>query len=113
MKAGLQDERIANGPVGAAILSAGIGCFVLGVLTVVGDGSKPVAKLLTFYTPSGPLSGVSTVAIVIWLVAWLVLARLWGAKTVAMRKVNVVAFVLLGVGLLLTFPPFGDLLLGR
>ncbi|MEO6982539.1 MAG: hypothetical protein ABI072_05430 [Edaphobacter sp.] len=98
MKAAAQEERvdlkveIANGAAAAAILSAGIGCFALGVLTVVGDGSKLVAKLLTFYTPSGPLSGVSTVA---------------------MRRVNMAAFVLLGAGLLLTFPPFGDLLLGR
>jgi len=32
---------------------------------------------------------------------------------VAMRRVNMAAFVLLAIGLLLTFPPFGDLLLGK
>ena len=104
---------LANGPAGAAILSAGMGCFAMGVLAVVADGSKAVARLLTFYTPTGPLSGVSTVAIVIWLAAWLVLARWWGARTVAMRRVNMAAFALLAIGLLLTFPPFGDLLLGK
>ena len=102
-----------NGAAAAAILAAGIGCFVLGVLAVAGDGSRAVAKLLTFYVPTGPLSGVSTMAIVIWLAAWVVLARLWGAKTVAMTKVNVAAFVLLGLGLLLTFPPFADLVLRK
>ena len=106
-------EHLENGPAGAAILSAGIGCFAVGALAVAADGSKPLAKLLTFYAPTGPLSGVSTVAIVIWLSIWLVLARLWGAKIVAMRKVNVAAFVLLAIGLLLTFPPIGDLLLGK
>lgn len=109
----LRDGTLTNGPAAAAILSAGVGCFVLGVLAVAADGLKPVAKLLTFYGPTGPLSGVSTVAIAIWLVCWLVLARLWGMRTMAMSKVNAVAFVLLGIGLLLTFPPFGDLLLGR
>lgn len=102
-----------NGPAAAAILSAGIGCFAVGVLALVADGSKSVAKLLTFYAPTGPLSGVSTVAIVIWLAIWLVLARRWGAKMVAMKKVNAAAFVFLAIGLLLTFPPFGDLLLGK
>jgi len=43
----------------------------------------------------------------------MLLARLWGAKTVALTKVNVTAFVLLGLGLLLTFPPFADLLLQK
>ena len=53
------------------------------------------------------------VALIIWLVSWFALARLWGAKTVALGKVNVVAFALLVVGLLLTFPPFMDLLQGK
>lgn len=106
-------ETCLNGPAGAAILAAGIGCFILGVLAVAGDGSKHLAALLTFYKPTGPLSGVSTVAIIVWLVVWLVLARLWKAKAVALAKVNIAAFVLLGVGLLLTFPPFADLLLRK
>jgi hypothetical protein len=106
-------ERPANGAAAAAILAAGIGCFALGVLSVAGDGFKAVAKLLTFYVPTGPLSGVSTTAIVIWLIAWMVLARLWKAKTVALTKVNSAAFVLLVLGLLLTFPPFADLLLRK
>ena len=106
-------ENPTNGAAAAAILAASIGCFVLGVLAVAGDGSKTVAHLLTFYLPTGPLSGVSTMAIVIWLITWMLLARLWGARTVAITKVNVAAFVLLGVGLLLTFPPFADLLLRK
>ena len=108
-----QSEGIVNGPAAAAILTAGVGCFVLGVLVVATDGSKPLAKLLTFYTRTGPLSGVSTVAILVWIAAWLLLARVWGSKRVAIAKVNAIALVLLGMGLLLTFPPFGDLLLGR
>jgi hypothetical protein len=38
---------------------------------------------------------------------------LWKEKTVGMGRVMVIAMVLLGAGLLLTFPPYGDLLLGR
>jgi hypothetical protein len=69
--------------------------------------------LLNFYNPVGTLTGVTTVSIIIGLVAWFVLARLWGAKTVAVGKVNLAAFALLIVGLLLTFPPFMDLLQGK
>jgi len=103
----------ANGPVAAAVLSCGIGCFLLGVLAVAGDGSKRLAAALNFYNPTGPLSGVTTVAIVLWLVCWVVLAVRWRNKSLAFGKVSVFAFVFLALGLLLTFPPFGDLLLGR
>jgi hypothetical protein len=102
-----------NGPVAAAVLSCGFGCFVLGVLAVAADGSKPLAAALNFYNPAGPLSGVTTVAIILWLACWVLLAIRWSAKRVAFAKVSASAFVFLVLGLLLTFPPFGDLLLGR
>ena len=102
-----------NGPVAAALLSCGIGCFVLGVLAVAGDGSKRLASLLDFYHPTGALAGVTTIAIVAWLIAWAALSAHWRTKQVALSKLSAVAFTLLALGLLLTFPPFGDLLLGR
>jgi hypothetical protein len=103
----------ANGPVAAAVLSCGLGCFVLSVLAVAADGSKSLASALNFYNPAGPLSGVTTVAIALWLITWTVIAARWKRKTVAFGKVTAAAFALLGTGLLLTFPPVGDLLLGR
>ncbi len=105
--------QLPNGPAGAAILAAGAGCTFLGLLSVLADVSKPVAKLMTFYLPTGPLSGVISVTILAWLTLWFILARLWRAKTVAIAKVNGLAFGLLAVGILLTFPPFGDLLIGK
>jgi hypothetical protein len=104
---------LPNGPGAAAILAAGIGCAVLGILALAGDASEAIGKALNFYNPVGTLSGVSTLAIVVWLVSWFVLARAWATKTVALTKVNIAAFVLLLVGLLLTFPPFMDLLQGK
>jgi hypothetical protein len=38
---------------------------------------------------------------------------MWKSKTVALVKVFATAFLLLALSLLLTFPPFSDLLLGR
>ena len=107
------EDHLPNGPAGAAILAAGAGCAALGILAVVADASKPVARWLTFYLPTGPLSGVSTMAILFWLVTWVILARRWRRKTVAIAKVNAIAFLLLALGILLTFPPFADLLQGK
>jgi hypothetical protein len=104
---------VPNGPVAAAVLSCGLGCFILGVLAVAADGSKHLAAALNFYNPTGPLSGVTTVAIALWLTTWTVLSARWNTKTLAFGKVTAVAFTFLGLGLLLTFPPIGDLILGR
>ena len=105
--------QLPTGPAAAAILAAGIGCCALGILAVIGDGSAAAARWLTFYMPTGPLSGVTTTAILVWLLSWLILARRWRSKTVVVAKVSVAAFVLLGLSLLLTFPPLADLLLGK
>ena len=59
------------------------------------------------------LSGVTTLAIILWLVSWFVLNRLWRTETVEMVKINIAAFALLAVGFLLTFPSFMDLLQGK
>jgi hypothetical protein len=104
---------VANGPVAAALLSCGLGCFALGALAVAADASKPLANLLTFSTPTGPLSGIAAVSIALWLACWAILARIWRNKSLAMGKVRAASFLLLALSLLLTFPPFGDLLLGR
>jgi len=106
-------ETLPNGPGAAAILSAGIGSAALGVFALAGDAFPAINRLFTFYKPSGALSGVSTVAVIVWLVAWFVLARRWATATVAMAQVNVAAFLLLAVGVLLTFPPVMDLLQGK
>jgi hypothetical protein len=106
-------ESTPNGPGAAAILAAGIGCAFVGILAFAGDASATIGKMLNFYNPAGTLSGVSTVAIIVWLVAWFVLASLWQTKNVAIGTVNLVSFVLLAVGFLLTFPPFMDLLQGK
>ena len=105
-------DKIPNGPGAAAILAAGIGCAMVGILAFAAEASRPFANMLNFYNPVGPLSGKTTVAVIVWLVVWFVLSRLWRKKTVALGAVNLAAFILLGVGFLLTFPPFWALFLG-
>lgn len=101
---------LPNGSGAAAILAAGIGCFALAVLACAGDKLGAVKSLLMFYKPTGPLSGVTTTAILIWLVAWVILEWRWGKRNVALGRTNAIAFTLLALSLLLTFPPFADML---
>ena len=101
---------VPNGSGAAAILAAGIGSFAVAVLTITADRSALVKSLLVFYKPTGPLSGVTTGAIVFWLVAWAILEWRWRKENVSLKPINIVAFVLLALSLLLTFPPLGALL---
>jgi|SRR6185437_4217668 hypothetical protein len=104
---------ITNGPGAAAILAAAGGCFVLGVLALASDASAPLAQALKVWRPTGPLSGVTDLAILIWLAAWFGLHRLWRRRNMSMTRVNVAAILLFLGGFLLTFPPFMDLLQGK
>ena len=102
-----------NGKGAAAIMAVGIGLLVLGVFTITGDAIPAAASLFNIWNPTGPLSGVTGLAIVIWLVTWWLLARAWGAREVNFRRVNWAAGLMIVAGLLLTFPPFMDLLQGK
>lgn len=101
---------LTNGSGAAALLSAAIGAFALAVLAFAADRSAALKGLLVFYKPTGPLSGVTTSAIVIWLFIWGVLELRWGRKTIALGPVKIAAFLLLALSFLLTFPPIADLL---
>jgi hypothetical protein len=101
---------LSNGSGAAAVLSAAIGCFTLGALALAGDASSHIAQSLNFWKPTGPLSGVTDLAIIAWLVVWFVLSRLWVQRNVNLSVINSVSLALFAAGLLLTFPPFMDLL---
>ena len=100
---------LTNGSGAAAILAAGIGTLALAVLACAGDKSAAVKSSLIFYKPTGPLSGVTTAAILTWFFTWGILEWRWRNKTVAAGRITVVALGLLGLSLLLTFPPVVDL----
>jgi hypothetical protein len=100
---------LTNGAGVAAILSAGVGCFSLSVLAIAADKSAALKSALAFYKPTGALSGVTTVAIAIWLLTWAILHWRWRERAIAAGPLNIAALTLLVLGLLLTFPPIGDL----
>ena len=99
-----------NGSAAAAILAAAVGAFALSAFAIAADRIAAVQHAMIFYRPTGPLSGVTTSAIVVWLLTWFALERMWRDRTVALQRVSGAAFALLGLSLLLTFPPLADLL---
>lgn len=112
----MTDEDVApaaNGPGAAAVLAAAIGWFALGVLALAGDAAPRLARSLTFWKPTGPLSGVTTLAILVWLVIWLGLGWRWRGREVNLRLVGAAAAALMLGGALLTFPPFMDFVQGK
>jgi hypothetical protein len=104
---------MTNGKGAAAIMAVAIGSLVLGVFTIAGDAVPAAAAFFNIWTPTGPLSGVTGLTIIIWLLAWWLLSRLWAAREVSLKRVNWAAGAMIIAGLLLTFPPFMDLLQGK
>jgi hypothetical protein len=105
--------QLHNGPGAAALLAAGIGCAAMGIFALLGDAFKVVGHFFSFYNPTGPLSGVSTSAIVVWLLAWAIFSKRWAKTNVDLRNVSIVAFVLLAIGFAFTFPPIMDFIQGK
>lgn len=106
-------KELPNGSGMAAILAAAIGCAALGLFAFLGDAFESIGRFFIFYRPTGPLSGVTLSAIAVWLASWYVLTKRWDARDVPIAQTSWVALALLAAGLLLTFPPFMDLLQGK
>jgi hypothetical protein len=100
-------EATPDGPIWAGVLAAGIGCAALGGLVDATEASKAVSKALTFYTPTGDLSGKTVVAIVIWLAAWAILHGMWRHRNIRSRgAILAVTLILIVLAIVAVFPPF-------
>ncbi len=102
--------ELTNGSGAAAIFSAGIGVFMVALFALVADKSPAIKSHFIFYKPTGPLSGVTTSALLTWLLTWAILEARWRKRNLALARINTAALILLGLSLLLTFPPIVDLL---
>ncbi len=109
--AGITYEDKPEGPIAAAIIAGGIGTLALGLLTVLVEASKGAKDALNLYNPVGPLAGKSIFAVVIWLLSWVVLHFYYRDKPFETRAL-IVALVLMGLGVLGTFPIFFQLFAG-
>lgn len=98
-------ERVTNGAAAAALLSAGAGSAVIGLLTTGAAISVGLKSVLNWWGPAGPLTGKTGVGIIAWLVTWTILHNRWKDRELSLTRVLVVTLVLLALALLLTFPP--------
>jgi hypothetical protein len=96
-------KEIANGAAMAAFLSAGIGSFALGFIVILNTAGLFAVPAL--YGPAGGVTGRTTLAVVIWLIAWVVLHSRWKDQQIEQRRIHILSLILIGMGILLTFPP--------
>jgi hypothetical protein len=104
-----QIEDLPNGPVAAALLAGGIGSAAMGIITTASEASTNFANSLKWVGPVGPLSGKTILTVIIFAVSWVVLHFVFRGKETNFSRMATIAFVLLAIGLLGTFPPFFDL----
>ncbi|MBI3241523.1 MAG: hypothetical protein HYZ49_04435 [Chloroflexi bacterium] len=101
--------ELPNGPVAASLVAGGLGSATIGLMTVLAEASEPFKNSLNWWNPAGPLTGKSLVGVIVFFVSWLVLHLIFRGKEVNFARASTIALILLGLGLLMTFPPFFDL----
>ena len=97
-----------NGAAMAAVLGAGIGSFAMGTFVLLNEAGLFVAPAL--YGPAGGVTGRTTFATGVWLLAWGVLHARWRSRDVVPGPVFRWTVVLVGLAILATFPPLWGLL---
>jgi len=102
------DTDVANGRDMASFLGAGIGAFAMGLFVLLNEAGVFAAP--TLYGPAGGVSGRTTLAVVVWLVAWGFLHNRWKTCEIAAPRVFALTLGLIAIGILATFPPVWGLL---
>ncbi len=105
----IEFEDKPEGPIAAAIIAGGIGAAALGVVTTLAEASQSVKDWLQWSDAVGPLSGKTIMAVLVWLVAWAILHVTLRSRPYETRRALVVSLILIGLGVLGTFPTFFQL----
>ncbi|HUE95512.1 MAG TPA: hypothetical protein VMN39_02585 [Longimicrobiaceae bacterium] len=63
----------------------------------------------TLYAPAGGVSGRTTAAIVVWLIAWAILHARWKGRDTVPAWGGIATWTLIALGFLGTFPPVWEL----
>jgi hypothetical protein len=93
-----------NGAAMAAFVAAGVGAFAMGLAVVLHEAG--IFSAPAIHAGAGGVSGRTTLAVVVWLIAWAVLHFRWSTQTVSPRRAWTLTLVLTALGVLGTFPPF-------
>jgi hypothetical protein len=96
-----------DGPGAAMMISAGIGIFTLGLLTVLSEASTGMNTWLTKWQWGkgvGALAGKTTVASIVYVISLIVLWVIWRAKNVNLKTAFYSGLALGIVGAIATYP---------
>lgn len=98
-------SHIAVHAASAAFIASGIGVFAMGLMTTGAVISEGLKNALNWWNPAGPLVGKTGIAILAWLISWVLMNTVWKDKELELHKSFTITLVLIIVGVLLTFPP--------
>lgn len=115
----VQTDTKPNGPVAAAFLAAGVGSLAIGIGVVLNEASSTIKdaigvdfnaflqfdKNFGLGSGVGPLSGKVGLAVIAFVVSWVIFHFWLRGKEVNFRSYFIAALVLVGLGFALTFPP--------
>lgn len=115
----LQTDTKPNGPVVAAFLAAGVASLMMGIGVVLNEASAGIknaigvdfSAFLAFDknyglgSGVGALSGKVSLAVIAFVVSWIVFHLWLRGKDVNFRTYFIASLVLVGLGFALTFPP--------
>jgi hypothetical protein len=92
----------------AAVLGAGIGSFAMAAFVLLNEAGLFAAPAL--YGPGGGVTGRTTFAMIVWLLAWGVLHARWKSREVASGPVFTWTVVMVVLAIIATLPPVWALL---
>ena len=101
-------EQRHDGPAAAAIVAAGTGIFVLGLLTLLSELSEAVHDFLgslDFGQGVGPLAGKTILASLSFFIVCATIGLVWRHRDTEIRTMFWIGLSLGLVGATLTFPP--------
>lgn len=93
---------LPNGAALAALLSAGIGAFGVGLVVILNEAAGLSVPAL--YAPSGGSSGRTAAGVVIWIIAWFTLHNRWKGREIQLGRIPTITLALVFVGIALAFP---------
>jgi hypothetical protein len=88
------------------LLAAGLGSFVLGLLTTLAEASTGIKDGLQWNDRVGPLAGKTIIAAAVFIGTWAVLTAALRRSDPPWKTVVYATVVLVALGLLMTFPTF-------
>lgn len=102
----MKEMRKPNGLAAAALLAAGVGVFVTGLLTTLAEVSTGLRGSLNWWNPAGPLTGKTGLGVIVWIIAWVILHSMYKNRDVKFNRLMLWTWILVVLGFLGTFPPF-------